>query len=973
MKLVSFSPWQHTATSIPSSQNEHDIIQNFIISPSTTNSSMSIPPSSKRIRSSKSHSTRSMSLEMNPVVSITSNHHISIIGHPQSNKILRNATGNSEGKASDEDNTILKEVPQWMYTSRPGPTTAFFPSRKNGNKKSSSSSSQSLPHIRKLGAVIDPTSRTIFALQNDNKVMKVWGLADDVNGPDDEQVGSNSNGNTPIHKVQFESPVLCMNSIPIRRQVRVKIKGGEKNQHNNVHGGVAGLLMNGQMFVVLVCMTDKNLRRIKVGMFGKNLREKIINEYLYSVVGFTAGGRSDKGSTTYIGVGMKRKLESVDDGDDELGEITLTAISRNVKQSDCITFTKHTVLIPSLKESELQDGVTDGKYSKEAGDVKLPHSIIQHQPNGNGSSASHNDILVTQLDISHVSLVYQDNTQMWYTTILDTRYGECVIKPFPLGNVRVVDIGGLSSSILAVLTSDSLLTIYDARRAVKLHDIDVRKALKKDENGSKCTFGIAAHWFTGTIGIMCNTKGESGSTVSLSCARVGVYDTEERIEVMEAGRKPFAKGTYNLARIISSSSVTTKNENQKLQMIELDLENWYPSSKRKSYTPQASHEATLSDITMDLIKYRQTCLHQNGSKPKPFIEKFEEIVNKVNIGTTEKRGKDDSSNSVETCTSLPQPLIEMIFSIAVQIILTREKDSKEKINAAKVLFRCIETKKVSARNQFNKRKGVTLRNLLLTLQKTSLPNEQNCLSLRLISSLLLHCKKGITEEMLVSMMHFVICYTNNEQLEALWQNSHGNGWYNDQDIKLLEKRLKTALKKIEESKNGKNERLNDMIALAQTLTNRLALARQLYLIGKIVTYCQCNPALLRSSLQNGLTQANSGEVQVLVLALGKLIRKLGNNRKMRSADCPNRLSCISQWLSAVVDTQLENLLSGNNGKTINRVKKEVSTSILQTKTILSLKELFNQVDKMIVSEKDNEGAKMDIASVPLYGIEPLIF
>ena len=1034
MKLVSFSPWKHTATSIPSTKEGDDIIQNFVISPSSTITSVL---TSKRIKSSKNMSLTSVtttpSTEMQAVLSLTSNHRISILGHQSSKKILR--LPNSSGglpSSTDEDNTILKEVPQWIYASRPGPTSAFFPnhqesSSSNGSKRRSSTKLSSKT-IRHIGSVIDSPSRSIFALQNNNTIMKIWGLDDDVNGPDDDV------SNSSIQKVEFDSPILCMNSIPIRRQVRVKIKGQDNRQsnQNHAHGGVAGLLMNGQMFVVLVTIIHSNKRELSVGVFGNNsdssshgrrLRSKPQKSssdfddytYLHSIVGFTEGATK---SSTNARIGMKRKLDDVGDSDDDsdtLGEITLTAVLRHDKKNDCISFSKHTLVMTSLMESNDQstnnsDGnscghkMIHGDYSKDTGDVKLPHTILTSKANGNGSSTRDKEILVTQLDTSHISVVYQDSARIWYTTVLDTRFGECLIKPFSLRDIgissnvsrTVVAIAGLSTAILAVLTSDSILTVYDIKRAVKLHEVDVCKVLGKGKNGDKCTFGITAHWFTGTIAIICNTITKGGSHVSVSCARVGVYDTAENFDFMETGKKSFLKGSYNLARIISSSSVTSStlgkkslNESNKTHPIELDLASWYPLPKKTSNGNRTSNTDKISNLIIELEKYNE--VQQKTSRRKSFLDKFNEIVEslsktsdkscKVSGKKLQNGNKSGSSTSLKTSVSVPQSLIDSAFIISANIILNSNNKGSDKINAAKVMIECIKSGMVSGRTHFDTAKISSskpsdniLRKVLLAVQKESTSQDTHCVPLDLISSILKFCQDGVTEDMLVAMIHFTMCHVTEEQFAQHWQQSSNvNGQYADTGMKLLEKRHSKAKKEYEKAKTSKDERSEDLESLVQHLENRLAVSRQLFFIGKIVTHCQCNPALLRASLRSGLTQSDAGEAELLLLALGKLLRKVGNENWRESARSPNRSTCISQWLSAVMDTHFGMLLSGDHTRTIERVQKEVTASIAQTKTILSLKELFLQVDKMIKNEKKNEGTMVEVTSVPLYGIEPLIF
>ena len=1002
MKLVSFSPWQRTTTSIQSSKNSDDILHDFIISPSSASppSSSYAHPSKRSKLSKQSSSVDALATDMQPVVTITSNHEIGILGHESSRKILRVSTkpsspsnAISEGVSGmksngNDDNSVLKQVPQWLYSSRPGTASAFFPASTNSK-------------FRKIGAVVDATSRTVFALQKNNRILKVWGLDDDVNGPDDGVDGVDGDS-SPVQKVQLDSPVLCMNQIPIKRQVRVKIKSNAGSYQNDekCYGGVAGLLMNGQMFVVLVRISTNNLKTIKVGIFGnKSKKSTEVGSFLQSVIGFTVPTSKE---STNEDIGQKRKLSSADDCDgscDEWGEIVLTVLSSHAKNDDCISFTKHTTVISSFTDTknhqETQHKSIDGSYTKQTGNVKLPHSIIDSHK----SLQRKKEVLVSQLDSTHVSLVYRDTDKMWYTTILDTRYGECVIKPFPIGHQNtlnkaivtpdVVNIGGLSTSILAVLTSDDILTIFDVRRAVKLHKIDIRKVLVgKEQNGAKYHFALSTHWFTGTIGISWKVSGGKSngklSSLSFSCARVGVYDADQETEIIGVGKKPFVKGSYNLARIISSTLATTNTQNVQYlnpiphtQAMQQDMTHWF--SQQSTKNSKSDKTDPLHSILNELESFRLGSLKQNWFKKTTFHAKFKEMVTTLNKGCdvdsrkNEKKisNKNPTSSSSGPSSSLPQVFLDKCLSIAMSIIFSQKEKKADKISAALVLIQCIESGSISGRIHFEKArisgvniKGNVFRKLLLLLKAEKITTEEYYLPLALISSLLQHCKDDLSEQILVSMVHFILCHVNDNEFEQIWNSSQS--WHSDAGVKVLEKRLKKA--QADHTKNTE-----DRQKLVDSLEDQFTMRIKLFFIERVVCHSKCNPALLRASIQNGLTQTNAGEVEVLILVLGKLLRRIGSEKKSSASQYLNKSVCVSQWLSALVDTNLHKLLLGDDPTTINRVQKEVTASISQTRAILSLKELFHQMDNVMCHDKVNENNAIDMTSVPLYGIEPLIF
>ena len=110
-----------------------------------------------------------------------------------------------------------------------------------------------------------------------------------------------------------------------------------------------------------------------------------------------------------------------------------------------------------------------------------------------------------------------------------------------------------------------------------------------------------------------------------------------------------------------------------------------------------------------------------------------------------------------------------------------------------------------------------------------------------------------------------------------------------------------------------------------------------------------------------------------MLALGKLLQRsvcAWNKNKLYS---PNESKCISQWLSAVVDSNIPTIIMSSDPKMIDQVGKDVSSSISQTKVFSSLQELVFHTEKMIDDAKKRQGSRIDAVSLPKYGIEPLIF
>jgi hypothetical protein len=498
MKLIGFSPWQHVATSVPQSSNIDDIVYKTV-------GKASAASSSKRLRASHDQGKKSnAAFNEQPDLVLTTDHQISIISHTSSKKILRGSGGD------DKAFQRMKELPHWIYTSRPGDQSSFLPK---------SSESRSL----RVGAVVDPHSRSVFALQKDNTVLKIWSLDDEVTGPEEAE------STKLVDKVDFPSAVVCMETIPYSRQSRVRIKeqnGNSTKDGDSVQGGVVGLLTDGQLFVILVSCS----RQLRIGFFGNkesistNTRSRrrststsqksnTTQNHLFATVGYSAGGVPD-GTVIEI-AGQKRKaMTMVATLDDSLGDVTLTTLSLDPKNLKTIIFCKHTVKLSSLDaannssmflgDNSKYQGI-NGSYQKEEGKLGLPNEIHMPTSNGNGSSHNMKPVHITQLDQTHVGFVYQSSGSHNFATILDIRYGECIVRPFKLAlnssKASVMDIGGLSTSILAITTSEDYLLIYDVRRAIILYQSSIDELLGL-EGKQRYSYKIASDWISGTIGII---------------------------------------------------------------------------------------------------------------------------------------------------------------------------------------------------------------------------------------------------------------------------------------------------------------------------------------------------------------------------------------------------------------------------------------------------------------------------------------
>ena len=944
MKVVGFSPWQQVPTSIEGSRIVHKIIGH----PSTSSSS------SKRTKSAATPDKKSYlsgsSLDFQPDLVLSSEHQISVLGHTGSKKILKS----SDHTTLRED--TISEVSRWIYTSRPGDQTSFLP-------KSS--------ETEEIGAVVDPNSRSVFSLQNNNQTIKIWSLDEDVSGPDD----SDEDG-LLVKRIDLPSPVLSMDAIPFRKQTRVKIKDGDSlvDPTVGILGGIAGLLQNEQTFILIIDVSRQVQLEIYGGSETKSSRRKSTSntvkknastkKHLYSVISYNSIS-----SNLMQEPGQKRKLESIEPSEtDNNGEVVITHLSLDSKKSDGIEFGKHTISLNGIMDK------FSATYGKQTGLVEIPHELYKHASNGNGHGhGKAESVRVTQLDPNHVAVVYESKADGWFVTILDTKYGQSVVQQFSLlkkDSATVVDIAGLSTSILAVLTSDDVITVYDVRRAIVLHELSVHNAFPMDDNDGKYEFGMTSHWYSGTLGIVRKYSGPQTRNKDVdihtlvSFAKIGIFDNEDDVEESPSSKSAL-KGSYNLARAIASSMMTTSSM----------------FNGTNIPVPTIRDDFSITDwIRISSIKVSTKNIDANN-----LIQTIEDAGRITNLKVSGKSTKLCSAieHAISTYSSkgedLPQKIIDATISVALNRLYSLKYSDSGVQDCVETILLCIKTGKVSGRDHLEK-SDFSFRSMLSLIKKSYDATAKSKKNIRLspvnfIYYLLRYCKGSLPEHALVTILHFALCYITAKEYQQHWvECSQDDSWYTDTSVKVLQKRLKKAESQLNESKSS-----NGVKKLIEKIEKRLYTAQQLFFIEAIISNSRCNSALLKLSLKEGLSHSDKGEVDLLIYALSQLLRKVGKTRKQSQAVNGREgiSSRIAQWLSAVVDSNLTSLLSGKSNKQtltcIELAKKEVSATIMQTNALLSLQDLMNHFDVAANNASSSKTVK-EVASVPpLYGIEMLIF
>jgi hypothetical protein len=589
-------------------------------------------------------------------------------------------------------------------------------------------------------------------------------------------------------------------------------------------------------------------------------------------------------------------------------------------------------------------------------------------------SNDHQHFHASQLDQHHVAFVFKDTLDFWHCALFDIRLGVFITKPFRLPTFSsslskpydIVGIGGFSNLIIAILTSNDILTLYDIRRAIILQQVRIRDVfdsnnlrIKTDEENeddfSVQSIGLVTHRNSGTIILICNetinpNKKNCDSFLSIVGARVGVLDDsydETSKNTISKNRRSLIKGSCNFSTILSSTmntlGVVKDSATPHLGLFPqtFDMKDWYfggehqDAKVEKVEKGNQSIEDTVNLLLHQLESYRNDQMISDRMLDSSLLSIFidsQQLLNRNHSSETTNTGKDSASTtngfhhkstsankSIKTVYTVPQRVIDAFASTAIDLIITPGNSTEKVLDGIQVLNKCIESGQISARNHFiqpacdRRVRGydvfpailLSLKRLVGSSSRTAPANGK---SLYFISNVLRKCKDTMSEHILVCMIHHILCHVSTEEMSSYWMSGMPDAegsktWHLDSEIKVLEKRYKLATKQLSESKGNTDE----LKTLITTLENRLFLSRQIFFVGKIVSHSKCNSAILRSSLHRGLTQNHNGEITVFIQILAKLLRKSGRDKNPSSSLSNGnftRTSCIVQWISAVVDANI---------------------------------------------------------------------
>lgn len=391
-----------------------------------------------------------------PLLAVTAEHHISVLGK-RSDSTKKNNKKHNEEDSDAPSVPLYREFASLQYNSRPGSSGAFFAKPVNGK-----------PHpddLPKIGALLDAKNDRMYAVQHANRRLCCWNACEG-SGPDE----------ATTLKVELQSPIITLALLSMSK------------------GVVYGTCENGDIFVAAVVSgPGANKKRSMQSKSTGDLELSV--DYLSSRqpkgtthVGTFAEVRLDRTKTS----GRKRKMEDVD------GSASVTFYQAFCdKESVCVA--RH---VASFSISPSEIGLIKESI------VQAVAVVDDLEPNGKQYLANAKLLSSASSSNPRASLVYtvasdDDNLSCYtYCALICLSTASFLRAPLRLP-AHTNQFGLVADTILASANND---TIY-------LHDLETgsfvqKKSVKKITGNMDGGWEMKCDTRTSTISLLYAEKGE---------------------------------------------------------------------------------------------------------------------------------------------------------------------------------------------------------------------------------------------------------------------------------------------------------------------------------------------------------------------------------------------------------------------------------------------------------------------------------
>lgn len=340
---------------------------------------------------------------------------------------------------------------------------------------------------------------------------------------------------------------------------------------------------------------------------------------------------------------------------------------------------------------------------------------------------------------------------------------------------------------------------------------------------------------------------------------------------------------------------------------------------------------------------------------------------------------------------LPQSFLDGATQIVLKVLRAEPSEDRmlsrrimlARLDARVILSRLLHTGKLSARLHFDGTESIesSLNSehiLTATLRSVKLSQKRGrrvFTPVDMMFTMLQKCP-DVSERQMVVMLNYMMRRALPEDIAEMFFDERKNGLHN-QHVSLAQKffALRTSLLKA----GGPTDKVQS--PELDKLRHRLILAGTSYLLYRILSYSQCNEPMLRVALQDTI---ETQEALILARALSNMLAS--SRRKDIVAKTPpsvGAMKTICQWAAAISDSFHDDLAAATmrvNGQSfLSGLLSAVKVTTKHSQEIMSLREDVQRVDSEIhstLNAKHNPLSTRVLANqeeLPGYSVETLRF
>eukprot|EP00934_Nitzschia_sp_Nitz4_P008576 Nitzschia sp. Nitz4//scaffold170_size48074//266//3013//NITZ4_007098-RA/size48074-processed-gene-0.17-mRNA-1//-1//CDS//3329538619//8566//frame0 len=913
--LVNLSPWKSVQTSLTSRRrkrtgkgSEDDAFQAVFVT------------ASSRRGQSKKKSGGSDLTEKYPFLSITSSHQVMVVG-----------------RSKDRS---YSEMTSMQYQSRPGVAGSFFPTQTN--RKSASNA--------QIPAVIDTKTDRVFALQQGNKRLCVWG-AHDASGPSSKHLAV----------VELSSPAVSLSLLPVHK------------------GVVYGSCLDGSLFVAKASVDESSSEStISVDYLPVNAFSSDMSHVRTVAVVPKSSAKTP---------GRKRKMSDAEG-------LTSILFYQSYCLDGALTLIRHQLSFnPSGSGTPM---VVASTHEEQVTSMQLASTT--------GESLSDVKLMVSPGLVSTTFVVgyslENKGTRESYSVMLDPQTGTSSHVRVKLPSTST-QYGLVAESTMAVATPEYVI-LYDLASGAPLENFPL-----PDE-----VAGMDGHWRlctnvkNGTIAFLYT----QGDKLSVSFSQ---FLMDQSQDVLPSAKVSLASRLASAVQIAPAAfdvetafTVQTpqsllpipSKKKQKMSSMRDIIESVVKDMEDARLRIVGTEKEVPDFLFMDTYEQsvgtivsalKNEKIHntgkgaQNPQDDDDVCANGHGDTNGTKSPMKQKNGVNGTRKTkLPTPAMLPQQFVEGVLEVVLNLLqagqvedpLLGRRVALARLDARTILGRLLRTGKVSARLQLEdaEDEGGDESKLTKVLRSVKLTNKRGrrCFTPVDMIQVMLHKCPDVSERQMVSMLSYMLRRALPEDCaEALLEDRNAQGSH-------LAARdffaVRTALAKSSSSKEDTEKE-----AEMKKLSDQLLLSGTTLVLKRILRYSLVNEAMLRTALRDTL---KGNEVQILSKLLVSVLSTTSVDATSKYSSKHSLVESTCQWMSALCDTFQEEMTSyqTTKGTSFPKVLYETTRKLRkQTQAIVSLKNDIRRFDAEMDKVQEEKKAALVIKvhnseELPGYSIDRLI-